>query len=155
MKRTIEIEDTLDNRVECAIDEVKSELENYLKENPDTDSLPCLINDLDYSGAIHSIVDSSVPIYTHEIRSTWYLRGSELEDAYDNAGVGDNPMRIYAFERVERMLQDRLESLKRTIPNGDIDHPNANRVYEIGMFLDEIHIMKRQVRQAHAETLTK
>jgi hypothetical protein len=62
---------------------------------------------------------------------------------------------IYAFERVERMLQDRLESLKRTIPNGDIDHPNASRVYEIGMFLDEIHILKRQVRQAHAETLTK
>ena len=28
MKRTIEIEDTLGNRVECAIDEVKTELEN-------------------------------------------------------------------------------------------------------------------------------
>jgi hypothetical protein len=62
---------------------------------------------------------------------------------------------IYAFERVERMLQDRLEGLMRTIPKGDLDHPNASRVYEIGMFQDEIAILKRQVRQAHAETLTK
>jgi hypothetical protein len=120
MKRTIEIEDTLDNRVECAIDEVKSELENYLKENPDTDSLPCLNNDLDYSGAIHSIVDSSVPIYTHEIRSTWYLHGSELEEAYDNAGVGDNPMEndvmmsaiyFYIMEKVQEWYNNEAEEV--------------------------------------------
>ena len=92
MKRTIEIDDTLDNRVECAIDEVKSELENYLNNNPDTDSVPCLNNDLDYDGAIHSIVDSSVPVYTHEIKTAWFLHGSELEEAYKNAGIGDNPM---------------------------------------------------------------
>ena len=119
MKRTIEIEDTLDNRVECAIDEVKSELENYLKENPDTDSLPCLNNDLDYSGAIHSIVDSSVPIYTHEIKSTWYLHSSELEEAYENAGVGDKPMEndgmlaiyFYIMEKVQEWYSNEAEEV--------------------------------------------
>jgi hypothetical protein len=119
MKRTIEIDDTLENRVECAIDEVKAELENYLKDNPDTDSLPCLNNDLDYSGAIHSIVDSSVPIYTHEIKTAWYLLGSELEEAYENAGVGDNPMEndgmsaiyFYIMDKIQEWYRDEAEEV--------------------------------------------
>ena len=119
MKRTIEIDDTLDNRVESAIEDVKSELQNHLKENPETDSLPCLNNDLDYSGAIHSIVDSSVPVYTHEIKTAWYLHGSELEEAYENAGVGDNPMEndgmsaIYFFimEKVQEWYNENAEEI--------------------------------------------
>lgn len=90
MKRQIEIEDSLPDRVESAIDDVKQELLNYLSENK-PDSLPDLGNDLDYSGTIHEIVDGSVPIYTKEIEDTWYLYASELEEAYENAGCGDNP----------------------------------------------------------------
>lgn len=89
MKRQIEIDDTLDDCVSEAIDEVKNELLSYLEQNPDTDSLPCLNNDLDYSGAIHEIIDGSVPIYTKEINDIFYLRGSEVEDAFDNAGIGE------------------------------------------------------------------
>ncbi len=119
MKRTIEIDDTLDNRVECAIDEVKAELENYLNNNPNTDSVPCLNNDLDYSGAIHSIVDSSVPVYTHEIKTAWFLHGSELEEAYENAGVGENPMEndgmaaiyFYIMDKVQEWYRDEAEDV--------------------------------------------
>jgi hypothetical protein len=88
--RNIEVEDCLPDRVEVAIDKVKEELIKYLNEN-DPEKIPCLSNDLDYSGAIHEIVDSSVPIYTHNIETAWYLHGRELERAYFNAGVGDNP----------------------------------------------------------------
>lgn len=91
MKRNIEIDDTLKERVDSAIDDVKQELLNHLKENPDTDECPDIGNDLDYSGAIHEIVDGSVPIYTSEIEATWFLYGSELESAYEDAGCGDNP----------------------------------------------------------------
>ena len=63
---------------------------NYLEENK-PDSLPCISNDLDYSGAIHEIVDGSVPIYTKEIDDTWYLYANDLEEAYENAGMGENP----------------------------------------------------------------
>ena len=87
-KRTIEIDDTLQERVNTAIEEVSDLLKSYLDENK-PDSLPCLHNDLDYSGSVHEIVDSSVPIYYSEIDDTFYLYGSELEDAYDNAGIGD------------------------------------------------------------------
>jgi hypothetical protein len=91
MKRTIEIDDTLEDRTQGAIEEVANALRDYLEENPDTDTLPDLGNDLDYSGTIAEIIDGSVPIYTKEIDDTWYLYGSELEEAYDNAGVGENP----------------------------------------------------------------
>ena len=90
-KRTVEIEDILDERVSAATDDVKAELLRYLNENPDTDETPDLGNDLDYSGAIHEIVDGSVPIYTKEIEDTWFLYSAELEEAYENAGVGENP----------------------------------------------------------------
>ena len=119
MKRTIEIDDTLESRVQSAIEDVKAELENYLNNNPDTDSLPCISNDLDYDGAIHSIVDSSVPVYTHEIKTIWYLHGSELEEAYQNAGCGENPMEnngmaaiyFYIMEKVQEWYHNEAEEI--------------------------------------------
>ena len=90
-KRTVEIEDSLSDNVDSAIEDVKQALLEYLEENPDTDETPDIGNDLDYSGRIHEIIDSSVPIYTSEIEDTWYLYASELEEAYEDAGVGDNP----------------------------------------------------------------
>lgn len=108
MKRNYEIDDTLEENTQGAIDELKDYLLEYLKENPDTDSLPDLGNDLDYSGRVHEIVDGSVPIYTKEIEDTWYLHKNELEEAYENAGCGDNPLEnngmsaiyFYIYERV-------------------------------------------------------
>ncbi len=118
-KRAIEIEDSLDERVESAIDDVRQELLNYLKDNPDTDELPDLGNDLDYSGAIHEIVDGSVPIYTSEIGDTWYLHAWELEEAYENAGVGENPREndgmaaiyYYIYDKVYEWYQDKAQDV--------------------------------------------
>jgi len=92
MKRTIEIEDSLQSNVEDGISETKDLLIQYIKENDiEQDGEVCLHNDLDYSGAFHEIVDGCVPIYTSEIADTWYLHSFELEEAYENAGVGENP----------------------------------------------------------------
>jgi hypothetical protein len=118
MKHKIEIEDTLADRVQSAIDSVRTELENYLAENK-PDSLPCMNNDLDYSGAIHEIIDGSVPIYTREIKTAWFLHDSELEEAYNNSGVGDNPREndgmaaIYFFisEKVSEWYSDNAQEI--------------------------------------------
>jgi len=88
-KKTVEIDDTLDDIIESAIDDVKTELENYLESNPDVDECPDISNDLDYSGAIHEIIDGAVPIYTKEINDLFYLYGSEFEEAFDDAGIGN------------------------------------------------------------------
>jgi hypothetical protein len=60
MKRNIEIDDTLDDHIENAIEEVRDALNEYLKDNEPNDCPD--ISDLDYSGTIHEIVDGSVPI---------------------------------------------------------------------------------------------
>jgi len=65
---------------------------------------------------------------------------------------------IFAFERVEKMLKDRQDTIHKILKKSrgaNLNHPLLQRKLEIGMFLDEVHIMKRQTRQAHAETLTK
>jgi hypothetical protein len=119
MKRMVEMEDSLDERAQMAIDEVKDLLLEYLEDNPDTDELPCLHNDLDYSGAVHGIVDGCVPVYTYEIESNWYLHSNELEEAYENAGVGDNPREnsgmaaiyFYIHEQVCNWYHDEAEDI--------------------------------------------
>lgn len=86
MKRTIEIEDNLQEIIDSTIEDVKQLLLDYLKDNPDTDELPCINNDLDYSGSVHEIIDSAVPIYTREIEGLWYFYGNDFEKAFDDAG---------------------------------------------------------------------
>ena len=90
MKRTIEIDDTLDDIASDTCDEVKEYFQEWLDENK-PDELPCLHNNLDYDGRIDEIVDSAVPIYYHEINTAWYLHSNRLEEAYEYAGVGNNP----------------------------------------------------------------
>lgn len=90
-QRTVEIDDDLQDRVEEACNEVRECLEEFLKENPDTEELPCISNDLDYSGTIRAIVDSAVPVYTSHIEGLWYLYSRKFEEAYEDAGFGTNP----------------------------------------------------------------
>lgn len=122
-KRTVEIDDTLDEIVESAIDDVKQELLSYLEQNPDTDETPDLGNDLDYSGAIHEIVDSAVPVYTSEINDLFYLYGNRFEQAFDDAGIGDKsdpnwpsgwkPAAIYCYidEQVREWYQNNADDV--------------------------------------------
>jgi len=115
MKRTVEIEDTLGERVQGAIDEVRELLEEYIREN-EPDEAPDLYNDLDYSGEVRDIIYISVPIYTGEIEDTWFLHANKLEKAYENAGIGTNPrenngmVAIYCY--IEQQVADwyRLEA---------------------------------------------
>ena len=118
MKRMVEIEDVLDSCVESAIESVKDLLEEYIKEN-DSDSLPCLNNDLDYSGSVHEIIDGCVPVYTSTIDDTWYLYKNDLIEAYENAGIGSNPMEnngmsaIYCYiqQKVGEWYNDKAEEI--------------------------------------------
>lgn len=100
MKRTIEINDILKETVESVIEDVKDELQRFLEENK-PDELPCLNNDLDYSGAIHQIIDSNIPIYTHLLEDTWYLYSNELKEALDNAG-------LYSDEDLAKLTNDQM-----------------------------------------------
>lgn len=88
MKRTVEINDTLPEILDAAKDDLKDLLLQWLEENgyEADDDVPCLNNDLDYSGGFSEICDSATPIYTHEIKDLFYLYGDDFEEAFDNAG---------------------------------------------------------------------
>ena len=87
MKRTIEIEDDLDETVDGVKEEILDDFIEFLKENK--------IEDFDdyYQkqgcDRVHEICDSSTPIYYSEIDGLYYLYGDEFEEAYKNAGLGD------------------------------------------------------------------
>lgn len=60
-----------------------------------------------------------MPIYTGEIEDTWYLYGSRLEEAYENAGVGENPKEndgmaaiyFYIMDKVQEWYQDEAQDI--------------------------------------------
>ncbi len=112
MKRIIEVNDTLDDRVNSAIEDVKNTLTKYLDANTPS-SCPDLWNDLDYNGSIHEIVDSAVPIYTNEIKDLWYLYKNDFIQAYEDAGVGDNPMQNDGMAAIYFYLQQEINSWYR------------------------------------------
>jgi hypothetical protein len=123
MKRTIEIDDTLQDCIDEVIEGAEEILRQYLAENPDTDETPDLGNDLDYSGAVHELVDGAVPIYTAEIDGLFYLHGSKLEDAFDDAGIGGKEdggfpcgwkaaaIFCYLEQQVQEWYQDNAENI--------------------------------------------
>jgi hypothetical protein len=93
MKRTIEIDDTLQDCVNSAIEDIKEYLDGWLDDNHTGDTeepeAPDIGNDLDYDGRVHEIIDGSVPIYTAEIKDIFYLHGEDVEGAFDDAGFGE------------------------------------------------------------------
>jgi hypothetical protein len=121
-KITIEIEDTLQDRVDSAIEDVKDELLRYCDES-EPDKLPDLGNDLDYSGGYHEIIDSAVPIYNKEIDDIFYLHGRDVEAAFDDAGIGSKedegwpsgwrPAAIYCYidQAVREWYDDHAEDI--------------------------------------------
>lgn len=107
MIRTVEINDNLDEIVESAIDNVKTELTNFLDEN-EPDSTPCLFSDLNDAGAIDEIIDSAVPIYTNQIKGLWFLYENEFTEAYENAGVGGNPLENDGMTAIYMYIQEQI-----------------------------------------------
>jgi len=88
MERMIKIDDTLQECVDNAIEQVEELAGEWMKDNPDS-GIPDLYNDLDYSGGVHEIVDSCTPIYDSEIDAIFYLHGNLVEAAFDDAGIGE------------------------------------------------------------------
>ena len=91
MKRTIEIEDTLQERIDISCEETKDAVIEWLNDNPESTEAPCLYNDIDYDGQLSELIDSNVPIYTYDIKCLWFCHDTELEEAYENHGLDNNP----------------------------------------------------------------
>lgn len=106
MKKNVEIEDILEERVEMVIEGVRDMLKEYCEDNK-PDELPCLNNDLDYSGHVHELIDGCVPVYNKELDDTWYLHKDILIEAYENAGIGEDPSEKNGAVAIYCYLQDK------------------------------------------------
>uniref|UniRef100_A0A6H1ZHX7 Uncharacterized protein n=1 Tax=viral metagenome TaxID=1070528 RepID=A0A6H1ZHX7_9ZZZZ len=108
--------DALPLRIESA----KEELLNRLQEEKEA-YLAIEGNELDHAALVgileavsdedlHAATDSAVPVYSREIDEIWFLHVNELEEAYENSGIGDNPREnngmtaIYCY--IEEALQE-------------------------------------------------
>lgn len=85
--RMVEMNDNLDEIKKIDRDEVREKMMEYMKENPDEDNFDYFSREIDDD--IHEMVDGSVPVYTNQIKTLWYLYENDFEDAYENAGIGD------------------------------------------------------------------
>jgi len=115
MKRTIEIEDDLDERIADIREDMKNDFIDFLKDNKDIEEFD------DYyqqqgGDNIHDIVDSSTPIYYSNIDSLYYLYGDEFEEAYKNAGFGngneENHKQVAIYTYLEEQAHDYLRELE-------------------------------------------
>jgi len=89
----VDIEDTLQKNVDEAIENLEELIEETWEDEEEREELTAfeIQQKLDYDGRIHEIIDSAVPIYTKEIKDTWYLHEHKLLEAYENEGLGKNP----------------------------------------------------------------
>jgi hypothetical protein len=95
---------TLTDRLPAIIDGVTDSLRDlmadYFAEHEETD-FPCLHNDLDYSGAVHELIDGAVPIYNAQLAELAYFHHAEalaaLHDQFgDDAAAGNWPSGPFA-----------------------------------------------------------
>lgn len=135
MKRTIEINDTLPEILSALQTDVRWVLKCWIHDNAKDEVLagenidiPCMSNDLDYSGAIHELIDGAVPVYYSEIDGLWYLYKSEFIEAYEGMGIGEDPTEnsgmtaIYCYlqqeisdwyhEKVEELTEEICDEIK-------------------------------------------
>ena len=99
--------DDLNDLVDELESEVRERIKDYINENHPfkkdaaIDDLERVYDDLDCLDAgdvqddiqdiISELVDNAVPIYNYGIKCCWFLHGGELEDAYEDSGIGENP----------------------------------------------------------------
>ena len=83
VKRTIEIEDDLDERVELCKEEILDNFIEYFLENPDMSDFDeyYQAQGCDY---VHECCDSNTPIYYSDINGLWYLYDTDFMDAYSD-----------------------------------------------------------------------
>ena len=90
---TIKLNNSLDDLVLSAIDDIK-EFYNYSIEKKsivksNDESLDEILEYIRYNGDLDSIIDNTVPIYTHELKGLFFINESALIEAFENIGLGD------------------------------------------------------------------
>ena len=90
---TIKLNNSLDDLVLSAIEDIKEfynysiEKKSIIKSNEEP--LDEILEYIRYNGDLDSIIDNTVPIYTHELKGLFFINEDALIEAFENMGLGD------------------------------------------------------------------
>jgi len=116
IKRTVEIEDDLQDIVDGAKEEVLDSIKEYLKENPECTDLDDWYQDSG-ADALHEIADSNTPIYYSKIDGLTSLYSDKFDEAYENAGLGDgmerNHKQVAIYCYIEQEIREYSNDLTK------------------------------------------
>ena len=97
MPNTAQLTDRLDEIIDSTWDDVTDLLKDYFVTHGG--DLPCLHNDLDYSGDVAGLIDSAVPIYNAQLSELAYFHHdaaiNSLVEQFGSAD-GDWPSGVFA-----------------------------------------------------------
>jgi len=136
MPTTIQLTDRLDDIIDSTWNDVVELLKTHFVEHGG--DLPCLHNDLDYSGAVSELVDSAVPIYTAELNELAYFHHdaaiAALVDAYGSAG--DWPMGTFAaglYQLIDNGINERWHEDAEDLWQEWLDELDTAKVREFAL----------------------
>lgn len=94
--------DPMPDILDCLEADLGDMLREYLTENPDhAETLADdWLNELDYDGRIHELVDGAVPVYDADQSAIMFFHGQDVTQAWENAGFGGEftiPAGIYCL----------------------------------------------------------
>jgi hypothetical protein len=132
-KRTVEMDDNLDDIIDSVKEGIRDNFIEFLKENPDTDDWDTYYQRKGCD-AVNEISDSNTPIYTKEINDLYYLYSEEFEEAYKNAGIGngdeDNHKAVAICMYLEAQGFDYLNDLQTTFEEWLADKEETDTMEE-------------------------
>ena len=134
-KRTIEIDDNLDDLIDGHKEEILDDFIDYLEETIDLTDFDEYYQEqgCDF---VHESADSYTPIYNSDIDGLWYLYGDEFADAFENAGfdMSDN----YKQQAIYCYISDKGFEFQRLLENKFNDWIAEEKPRPIKEFIEEL-----------------
>ena len=137
VKRTIVIDDDLDETVDRVKQEVLEDFIEFINANPDLKDF-----DVYYQNKgcefVHTCCDDNTPIYNSDIDGLYYLYGDDFEEAFENAGVEDGKNTNHRQIAIYCYLSDNGFEIQREIEEKFKDWKAEDKPRPLKEFIEEL-----------------
>lgn len=108
MLKTIEIDDSLEERIEEAIENLLTEYTDYICDDDNKCQAVPEVRWGPFHYHLGFAVSEALPTKQKEIDGLWYLHREKLEKAYDDFSLEDNPMANDGQMAIRYYMEDRV-----------------------------------------------
>ena len=155
MPETVTLTDHLPAIIEGVWDDVTDLLRAYFLEHGG--DLPCLHNDLDYSGDVSSLIDSAVPIYTYRLNELAYFHHeAAMQALIDTFGStdGDWPSGVFAaglYSLIEQGVSERWDEEAEDLWDEWTAQLDTKQCREVALSLADSEQLSGETKQPGSE----